>query len=344
MRYWRDRGGLPVWRQLMEILVLRAWRGLGPNYYLLGRFWRRNLSWREKLGHISEGEYKSMLRRMNPREYRKASQHKVVEKAVLTLLGFPTPRFLGFFHSWRGRAWDGKPLSSAEDLLRFLRDCPGSRVAVKPVEGWGGAEFRAFEVLRGDGGCAQLRDLASGAILSADALANQLVSEDGYILEAYIEQHGVTSTLNASSLNTLRIWVVRVGAETRFAGAILRVGRYGALVDNISAGGLVCPVDVETGRVIEVRESTVMAEPRATHPDGEAVIAGVTVPYWHEIRALADQSLGAFPNVRFAGLDIAVSPDGPQLIEINVVPDLLNAVDFDVPLRGLFDMAVAGAR
>lgn len=335
MRHWSARGGLPPWRQMLEMAALKLWRGLGPNYYLLGRFWRPDMPWRDKLDHINEREYRSIVEELNPPRYQKVSQHKVVEKAMLSLLGFPTPRFLGYYHPERGRTWDGKSLRSAQDIERFFRECEEPRVVVKLVEGWGGAEFRAFEVLR-DEDRASIRDLCNGETSQPGALAGQLSSADGYIIEAYLEQHAALSALNASSLNTLRIWILREEGRCRFAGAILRVGREGALVDNISAGGLVCPVDIETGTLLEIRESHISAESGDAHPDGGARIAGVRIPYWNEVMALAERSLDAFPHMRFAGLDIAIAPDGPRLIELNVKPDLLNALDFDIPLRRFF--------
>lgn len=335
MRHWGARGGLPPWRQTLEMCVLRLWRGLGPNYYLLGRFWRRDMPWRDKLDHVNEREYRSMVEELNPPRYQKISQHKVVEKAMLSLLGFPTPRFLGFYHPERGRTWDGKTLCSAADLERFFRECEEPKVVIKLVEGWGGAEFRAVEVLR-DGGRPSFRDLANGEALLPVNLADRLASADGYIFEAHQEHHPALSALNASSLNTLRIWVLKEEGRCRFAGAILRVGREGALVDNISAGGLVCPVDLETGTLLEIRESHIAAESGDAHPDGGAKIAGTRIPYWEEVIALAERALDAFPHMRFAGLDIAIAADGPQLIELNVKPDLLNAIDFDIPLTRFF--------
>jgi len=335
MRHGCARGGLSPWRQLLEMVVLRLWRGLGPRYYLLGRFWRRDMPWRDKWDHINDREYRAIVEALNPAAYQKVSQHKVVEKAMLSLLGFPTPRFLGFFHPERGTAWDGAPLRTAADLARLFRHSGETKVVIKLVEGWGGEEFRAIEIVH-NGEQPDLRDLAGGQVQQPEALARQLASADGYIVEAHLSQHPVLSALNASSLNTVRLWILKDAGGYKFAGAILRVGRHGSLVDNISAGGLVCPIDLETGVLLEVRESHVLADSGDLHPDGGAQITGVRMPHWDAVVRLAQRSIDAFPHMRFAGLDIAIAPDGPRLIELNVKPDLLNAIDFDVPLRRFF--------
>lgn len=335
MRHWQTQGGLPVWRQLLEMVVLRLARGLGPRYYLLGRFWRRDMPWGDKWNHLNHREYSAIVERLNPTRYQKVSQHKVVEKAMLSLMGFPTPRFLGFFHRARGVAADGLTLRNAADLGRVLDACGEARAVIKLVEGWGGDQFRAVDVLR-EGDTLAFRDLANGQRLSAESLTQQLVSTDGYIVEAHLQQHDLLSALNASSLNTVRLWILKEPSGCRFAGAILRVGRAGALVDNISAGGLVCPIELSSGQLMEVRESHVLAPSSHCHPDSGALVAGLRLPFWDEVLQLAQRALDAFPHMHFAGLDIAIAPDGPRLIELNVKPDLLNALDFDVPLRRFF--------
>jgi len=132
------QAGLPVWRQLIEMLILKLWRDLSPNYYLLARFWRPELRWRDKSDHLNQREYRRLVDRLNPAAYRKISQHKVVEKAMLTLLGIPTPRFIGFWHKHDGRTAAGQPLRSARDLGNlFANDCV-RKICFKLVEGWGG--------------------------------------------------------------------------------------------------------------------------------------------------------------------------------------------------------------
>jgi glutathione synthase/RimK-type ligase-like ATP-grasp enzyme len=54
-------------------------------------------------------------------------------------------------------------------------------------------------------------------------------------------------------------------------------------------------------------------------------IEGQTVPCWAEATALAESTLHLFPEIRFAGFDVAVAPYGPVIIELNVSPDLIGA-------------------
>lgn len=324
------QGELPLWRQLAEMSLLWVWRRQGPNYYQLARFWRKDMPWRDKLDHLNESEYRREIDRLNPERYRKISQHKVVEKAVLTLLRFRTPRFLGFFHARSGRTAVGKPLRTAADLGALLTDCGEPKVCFKPVEGWGGSQFMAAE-LRRQGGALVVRSLADGSETGIAQFAQRLDASDGYLIEAYLEQHPRLAALNPGSLNTLRIWIVLGPEGSRISGAILRVGRAGSIVDNTSRGGLVCPVDIATGTLRYADEAGIDRIIHADHPDSRVPIGGLALPYWEDCKALAGEALKAFPHMHFAGLDIAIGEDGPWVIELNLQPDRRGATDFDVP-------------
>jgi hypothetical protein len=196
----------------------------------------------------------------------------------------------------------------------------------------------AAEVERGQGDIS-LRLFAGKCqvtVESIESMAERLVMPGGYLIEEYLEQHPVLMGLNPSSVNTLRLLVIREGASFRLTGAYLRVGRSGSLVDNISAGGLVCGLALADGRVTDLRECTIQAPTYGSHPDTGAEIVGVVVPFWHDCCQLAGDALRVFPYMNFTGLDMAVAEDGPRIIELNMEPDRLVQCDFDQPGKTLF--------
>jgi hypothetical protein len=324
------RGELSLWRQLAEMVVLWLWRRQGPSYYQLARFWRKDMPWRDKLDHLTEPEYRKAVDRLNPERYRKISQHKVVEKAVLTLLGFRTPAFLGYFHRTKGRTAAGKPLRNAAELEALLTASSEERVCFKLVEGWGGSQFMAVRLLR-ENGMPRLHDFESGAVTTIQEWTNRLTLPEGYLIESYLEQHPRLAELNPTSLNTLRIWIVLTEQGGHIPGAFLRVGHAGSIVDNTSRGGLICPIDLETGVMRYADEAGADRITHESHPDTHVPVSGVAIPHWEECKALAHEALRAFPHMHFAGLDIAVGTDGPWIIELNMQPDRRAAADFDVP-------------
>lgn len=329
-----SRGGLSVGRQLAEIVFLKVTRDLGPNYYHAARFWRREIPFRSKVRHANDREYQQLLDAVNPPQYRKASQHKVLEKAALSLFGIPTPKFIGYFHAGRGRDDRGEALQSAADLARVLARHEGRRVCFKAVEGFGGTSFSALDVL---GGGAMLRHPISGQQWSVAEWVSQLSeSPAGWLLEEYLTQHPDIAAINPTSVNTLRVWVSEMpgGFASRYAA--LRIGRGGSQVDNSTSGGFACVVDMASGRLSDGIDLYDPLTPIARHPDTGVVLKGRQIPFWEEVLKLGPTALSLFPEMRFAGLDVAIAPTGPVIIELNVAPDRVSALRWDIPHKDFF--------
>ena len=333
-------GGAGIGRQLLDIALLFGVKRIGPGYYFLARLWRPTVNRGEQFDHYNESEYRRAINRLNPPEYQKISQHKISEKAVLTLQGLPTPGYLGFFHPDRGADAVGRPLRSGDDVAVFLADHVGSRVCFKGVEGSGGSSFSALDVIADDAGPV-LRHPISGNTMTPGDWARELAGlRSGWIVERYLEQHPDLAALNPDSVNTLRLIVLhtREGFVTR--GALLRVGRSGSQVDNTSSGGFACPIDLDTGRIREALDLTPMRNSYAVHPDTGAKLQGFVIPHWAACLEVAGRALAAFPKMGFAGVDVAVTEEGPSVIELNVYPDRRFAAHLDMPHARLFADAV----
>jgi hypothetical protein len=335
-------GGLPVGRQLLEMLVLKLARDIGPNYYHVARFWRRDIAFRDKWRHANYREYDRLLFAINPAEYQKASQHKVLEKATLSLFGIVTPRFVGFFHSQRGGDQKGGPLCNAGDLHRVLTAFAGQRICFKAVEGAGGLSFAALDIAAD---ASSVQHPISGQRWTLAEWAERLLqATDGWLLEEYLQQHPDMAAINASSVNTLRIWVLEQQGDFRARHAILRVGRAGSQVDNTSSGGFACVVDMATGRLHAGLDLRRPHQPILRHPDSGVELSGRTVPFWPEALALGAKAVSVFPRMRFAGVDVANTPTGPAMIELNVFPDRISAVRWDLPQKDFFEPALHTTR
>jgi len=335
-------GGLSVPRQILEMSALMLLRGIGPRYYHLARFWRPGIPFSTKLAHYSDGQYRRKVAELNPPSYQKISQHKVVEKAVLSLFGLRTPRFIGYYHSSRGRSASSHPLRSNRDLGSVLMDYVGELVCFKAVEGFGGGGFAALRVERTGDALHLVHPLTGQARALEDWCAHLESSPDGWLIEEYLEQHEVIRALNPDSLNTIRVWTIRREGAFQVRGAFLRVGRAGSQVDNTSQGGLACPIDVSSGRIVSALEVSLRREEHVRHPDSGAPLIGTLIPYWPAVVELAGSALSVFPCMVFAGLDIAIGTDGPYVIELNVYPDKQGATHLDLSHTEFFGSGPSG--
>ena len=154
--------------------------------------------------------------------------------------------------------------------------------------------------------------------------------EEKLLLEEVIRQHPALSEINPACINSVRINAVRdAKGDIRLIGACLKCGGVGAVTDNFHSGGVAYPLDLETGRVCgpgrnnrDIREFT-------RHPGTEYFMPGFLLPFWPEVKTLARQGMERAPSLGYVGWDIALTPDGPELIEGNYHWPGGNIIQFD---------------
>ena len=174
-----------------------------------------------------------------------------------------------------------------------------------------------FIVKPADRSCGAGVRLAETSVQPAEVWFDTLVKSGKYVAEELVVQHPVTSRLNPTSLNTVRIVTVLENGNVRLFHPFLRIGRYGSIVDNGGAGGIIVPVDAETGRLSKTgRDET--GRWYSEHPDSHVKFADVTLPQWDEAVHLAEKLAAVRPNNRCIGFDLAVTESGWVMIEANI--------------------------
>ena len=145
-----------------------------------------------------------------------------------------------------------------------------------------------------------------------------------YLLQERVAQHEALAALHGSSVNTIRlVTVYRDGRVEPFVAA-LRVGTGGAAVDNWSAGGLVVGLDLDTARL----HGRGIFKPGCggaaryggfvdRHPDSDVLLDGYALPHVPDAVALACRLHLDLGGPRTVGWDLAITPDGPTVVEGN---------------------------
>lgn len=82
---------------------------------------------------------------------------------------------------------------------------------------------------------------------------------------------------------------------------------------------IIAPVDMKTGKVNKPA-ATFGSKTYENHPTTNKKIKGIQLPYWKEICDMLDEAGKVVPEVRYVGWDIAITPNGPCLIEGNTSP------------------------
>lgn len=157
-------------------------------------------------------------------------------------------------------------------------------------------------------------DFASAADILAYVREKQLP-----VLEEVLTQHEDMAKLHPASVNTLRIVTDRVGDTVHIAYIVVKIGTGGGFCDNSGQGGVICRVDEKTGTICSVATDDYF-HVYETHPDTGIRFEGYKLPMLTEAIALAKEAALVVPEITHVGWDVALTPDGPVLIEGNDYP------------------------
>ena len=142
-----------------------------------------------------------------------------------------------------------------------------------------------------------------------------------FLLEEPIKQNHVINEINPYAVNTLRVnTIITREGKPVIIQACLKVSNDKSCVDNLSAGGYVYPIDLETGKILKRGISYFGEQAPTKHPITGTTIMGVQIPYFDEIKSSVLEMATKFPKFGYLGWDIAVTEDGFDVIEVNTSP------------------------
>ena len=141
--------------------------------------------------------------------------------------------------------------------------------------------------------------------------------KDAYVVEGAIKQVPEIAAINPSSINTIRAYTLlnRKG-EGQILGIMLRVGRKGSHVDNWGSGGIGYDFDIDTGVCIGYGRDK-KNNPYIFHPDSNVQMVGFRLPNFENLKTTIIELTHRVPEARFVGWDIAITPNGYELVEMN---------------------------
>ena len=92
-------------------------------------------------------------------------------------------------------------------------------------------------------------------------------------------------------------------------------------MDTLSSGSIGCPVDLGTGE-LGSGYTMISSSPLAKHPDTGAPFNAFQLPHWEATLDLATRAHRIFAGLAFVGWDIALTDDGPVIVEGNSFPNV----------------------
>jgi len=153
---------------------------------------------------------------------------------------------------------------------------------------------------------------------SGNTLIGRLRESNNDLAEEFVEQHESLMKLSPSGLNTIRI-ITQLNAkdEVDILGARLRI-TVNSTVDNMAAGNMAAPININTGRVEGAGVySNITKTDQKIHPVTGVSIIDFQIPYWNETVTMVKAAAIHNKNNRSIGWDVAITNNGPELIEGN---------------------------
>lgn len=141
-----------------------------------------------------------------------------------------------------------------------------------------------------------------------------LANRDG-ILEDVIKQHEMLEKICSCSVNTVRIFTLKINNNIYYIGGCLRIGNGDSIVDNYSNGGYVAAIDIHNGRVIDGLEN-MYGEKKYEHPYSGFDMTDFVVPKWGEVLAFVHKMAIEF-DLNYVAWDIAIRNNDCVLVEAN---------------------------
>ena len=153
-------------------------------------------------------------------------------------------------------------------------------------------------------------------------------SQNRIFLEDLVVQHPDMNVLCGASVNTMRVMTFNDHGNSRILWMGQRIGNGVNAVDNFHAQGMVCSVDMETGRL---KGNAVDKDNRefSHHPTTGVAFDGFQIPCFREAKELVLQAALESDKILVVGWDVAISDQGPVIIEGNRRPgfDIVQVLD-----------------
>jgi len=255
-------------------------------YYDYQEFEFYNLNSEQRKTYLTRGKNNEIVKRFND----KASWYKFDNKI----------EFNKIFNSYLHRKWIGLDGNNFEAFFEFFK--ASHAVIVKPINGIGGQGVEKY-VFENE--------------TDYKVLYNKLINSSQLLIEEYIHQHPDMNALYDVSVNTLRMFTFIKNGQVHFLQAILKIGN-GTVVDNFSGGGMYTYVDNEGTVFVNAidQNDNVYSE----HPVSKQKIVGFKIPMFKEAVEMVEAAAKVVPEIAYVGWDVAVSQEGPLIVEGNCYP------------------------
>lgn len=152
---------------------------------------------------------------------------------------------------------------------------------------------------------------------------NQILKNKNVILEEFIVQHDVINKIHKYSVNTIRIHTVNNGKKIKtFLKPKMRIGCNKSILDTHSPNGsayrLILNNDGSIAKSGYIDSNMIMKKANYHH-NSKVYFSKIKIPYVKEAIEMVKEAALLFPEVGLIGWDVAITNEGPVLVEGNIM-------------------------
>lgn len=307
--YWQRLSDLLRWFLLYDEVLY---------YYYFFNF--QNKSRAEQDEYLSWVEHDILMEKTNrllvdaddPLDYRVLSFDKYVANNYLEKMNIPCVKNEALITKKLELIWPDSKIDTVKSL--FERE-DFEDIYIKPINKWGGKGIiRAYPK--------QGYYRQAGQQFPLSVLESTL-KDAIWTVQKTISQHRDLRKFNENCVNTLRIITVLEKHEPQYFASFVRLTIGDRIVDNWEAGSLAIGIDARTG----VFFPEAFYKPKGfvmplcyEHPDSKILFKDFKVPYFFEAIEIAKQAHRFFYGTFIIGWDMAITENGPVIIEANCRP------------------------
>ena len=234
--------------------------------------------------------------------------------------------FLQDYEDLMGRKWCDLTQISYDEFKAFALDVV--HLVAKPITGISGKGIQFY----------------TASEENVESIYEKAMKDQTLLIEQEVIQHPAMARIHPLSINTIRVVTIQIEGRVGIPFLCLRTGN-GNRVDNLNSGGFAAKIDPETGIVCSDGVGK-FNRASALHPLTGIAFKGYKIPMFQEVLALAHAAALRAPHVGLVGWDVAISNQGPILIEGNDFPghDIYQSPTFvgeaKIGMRPIFDAMI----
>lgn len=289
-------------------------KGITTDEYYEFEFEKRDESFRKSFLGLNEQRF--YLDYLNPVRYYSLARNKYMAHRMLENTGVRKSELYCYYMPEARYIKSSVNASDLAGVLHILKEKKVQSCVIKTTESSHGDNVWVMKAMTYQENDASLTRF-DGKIIRL----SEFLGKEPLIFESVVKQTKQFSDFNDSSVNTVRFMsTLWPDGSVKIVATFIKIGRIGKCVDNAGNGGNVdvC-VDTETGRLENAFQYDGKRKLKEIekHPDSGIQLSGVLIENWQTIKEEVKKFQQAFPYCKAAGWDIAITDDGPVVIEVN---------------------------